>query len=146
MQGFERKPIMVFCCYPILFWLFIYVSHITVISKYCSHKKSKSYLCQADWKALRGALVGCLALMRRKDGVGMVTISDAMAVTKSYVHNLHVQSLAQHDRKVGVHVYLFEYLNILVQIKVVKLFLCLFSAIFWSLAYLILLVHIAALL
>ncbi|KAI6690097.1 hypothetical protein NL676_026925 [Syzygium grande] len=53
----------------------------------------------ADWKALRGALVGCLALMRRKDGVGMVTISDAMAVTKSYVHNLHVQSLAQHDRK-----------------------------------------------
>ncbi|XP_048129952.1 MMS19 nucleotide excision repair protein homolog isoform X2 [Rhodamnia argentea] len=52
----------------------------------------------ADWKALRGALVGCLALMRRKDGVGIVTISDALAVTKSYVHNLHVQSLAQHDR------------------------------------------------
>ncbi|KAI3416950.1 MMS19 nucleotide excision repair protein [Psidium guajava] len=53
----------------------------------------------ADWKALRGALVGCLALMRRKDAVGIVTISDALAVTKSYVHNLHVQSLAQHDRK-----------------------------------------------
>ncbi|KAL3735914.1 hypothetical protein ACJRO7_024955 [Eucalyptus globulus] len=53
----------------------------------------------ADWKALRGALVGCLALIRRTDGVGMVTISDAMAVMKSYVQNLHVQSLAQHDRK-----------------------------------------------
>ncbi|KAJ9179251.1 hypothetical protein P3X46_011061 [Hevea brasiliensis] len=53
----------------------------------------------ADWRALRGALVGCLALMRRKSG-GVVASIDAKAVAKSYLQNLQVQSLAQHDRKV----------------------------------------------
>ncbi|KAG5537786.1 hypothetical protein RHGRI_025031 [Rhododendron griersonianum] len=54
----------------------------------------------ADWKALRGALVGCLALMKRKSNVGMVTINEARAVAQSYIVNLQVQSLGQHDRKV----------------------------------------------
>lgn len=58
------------------------------------------YFCQADWKALRGALVGCLALLRRKSSGGVITTNDAKAVAQSYVQNLQVQSLAQHDRKV----------------------------------------------
>ncbi|KAI4355583.1 hypothetical protein L6164_004341 [Bauhinia variegata] len=53
----------------------------------------------ADWKALRGALVGCLALMRRKSNVGTVTSDDAKAVARSYLEHLQVQSLGQHDRK-----------------------------------------------
>jgi DNA repair/transcription protein MET18/MMS19 len=59
-----------------------------------------SYLYQADWKALRGALVGCLALMRRKSSAGVVTSTDAKAVAQSFLQNLQVQSLGQHDRKV----------------------------------------------
>ena len=59
-----------------------------------------SFLHQADWKALRGALVGCLVLLRRKRDVGMVTDSEATAVAESYLRNLQVQSLGQHDRKV----------------------------------------------
>lgn len=53
----------------------------------------------ADWKALRGALVGCLALMRRKSSAGVVTSTDAKAVAQSFLQNLQVQSLGQHDRK-----------------------------------------------
>ncbi|XP_057978065.1 MMS19 nucleotide excision repair protein homolog [Malania oleifera] len=53
----------------------------------------------ADWKALHGALVGCVALMGRKSNVGMATVSDARAVAESYLQNLQVQSLGQHDRK-----------------------------------------------
>lgn len=49
---------------------------------------------------MRGALVGCLALMKRKSNVGMVTIKEARAVAQSYIENLQVQSLGQHDRKV----------------------------------------------
>ena len=59
-----------------------------------------SYILQADWKALRGALVGCLALMRRKSSAGVVTSTDAKAVAESFLQNLQVQSLGQHDRKV----------------------------------------------
>ncbi|XP_047961342.1 MMS19 nucleotide excision repair protein homolog isoform X4 [Salvia hispanica] len=55
----------------------------------------------ADWKALRGALVGCLALLRRTVDVGNVTDSDAKAVAESYLQNLQVQSLGQHDRKLS---------------------------------------------
>ncbi|XP_019196982.1 PREDICTED: MMS19 nucleotide excision repair protein homolog isoform X1 [Ipomoea nil] len=53
----------------------------------------------ADWKALRGALVGCLALLRRKIDVGMITDSQAMAAAQSFLENMQVQSLGQHDRK-----------------------------------------------
>ncbi|KAJ6706369.1 DNA REPAIR/TRANSCRIPTION PROTEIN MET18/MMS19 [Salix purpurea] len=53
----------------------------------------------ADWRALRGALVGCLALVRRKSG-GMVSSSDAKGVVESFLQNLQVQSLGQHDRKI----------------------------------------------
>jgi hypothetical protein len=60
------------------------------------------FLSQADWKALHGALVGCLALMRRKSTAGMVTGTDAKAAAQSYLQNLQVQSLGQHDRKVIV--------------------------------------------
>lgn len=49
---------------------------------------------------MRGALVGCLSLMRRKDASGVVTAIDAEAVAKSFVQNVPVQSLALHERKV----------------------------------------------
>ncbi|KAL7140118.1 hypothetical protein ABFS83_09G100200 [Erythranthe nasuta] len=55
----------------------------------------------ADWKALRGAIVGCLALLRRKVDVGIVTDSEAKAVAQSYLQNLQVQSLGQYDRKLS---------------------------------------------
>ncbi|XP_043695721.1 MMS19 nucleotide excision repair protein homolog isoform X2 [Telopea speciosissima] len=53
----------------------------------------------ADWQALHGALLGCLALLKRKSNAGMVTGSDAKAVAESYLQNLQVQSLGQHDRQ-----------------------------------------------
>ncbi|KAK9690173.1 hypothetical protein RND81_09G109300 [Saponaria officinalis] len=52
-----------------------------------------------DWRALRGALMGCLALVRRKNSSGVVTVTDAKALAQSYLENLQVQSLGQHDRK-----------------------------------------------
>lgn len=58
------------------------------------------YLYQADWKALHGALIGCLALLRRKGNVGVVSSSKALAVAQSYLQNVQVQSLRQSDRKV----------------------------------------------
>lgn len=72
------------------------------------------YLYQADWKALRGALVGCLALMRRKGNTGMVTGSEAQAVCQSYLQNLQVQSLGQHDRKVNYYIILALLLVLLI--------------------------------
>lgn len=53
----------------------------------------------ADWRALRGALVGCLALVRRKIDTGAVTGIDAKMLAQSFLENLQVQSLGQHDRK-----------------------------------------------
>ncbi|KAH1219369.1 MMS19 nucleotide excision repair [Glycine max] len=54
----------------------------------------------ADWRAVRGALVGCLALIRRKSVVGMVTDSDATTIAQSFLQYMQVQSLGQHyDRK-----------------------------------------------
>ncbi|XP_059595466.1 MMS19 nucleotide excision repair protein homolog isoform X3 [Vitis vinifera] len=52
-----------------------------------------------DWRALRGALIGCLALMKRKSNMGRVTDNDARAVAQAYLENVQVQSLGQHDRK-----------------------------------------------
>ncbi|CAN1836561.1 MMS19 nucleotide excision repair protein homolog [Linum perenne] len=63
----------------------------------------------ADWRALRGALVGCLALMRR-NSCGVVNADDAVMVAKSYIKCLQVQSLAQHDRKLS-----FELLECLLE-------------------------------
>ncbi|KAK4269315.1 hypothetical protein QN277_022487 [Acacia crassicarpa] len=65
----------------------------------------------ADWRALRGALVGCLAMIRRKSNVGVVTDSDAKAVAQSFLENLQVQSLGQHDRNLC-----FELLNALLEL------------------------------
>ncbi|KAL3631945.1 hypothetical protein CASFOL_024929 [Castilleja foliolosa] len=53
-----------------------------------------------DWKALRGAVVGCLALLRRKNDVGTVTDDEAKAVAQTYLQNIVVQSLGQYDRKI----------------------------------------------
>ncbi|XP_027341803.1 MMS19 nucleotide excision repair protein homolog [Abrus precatorius] len=53
----------------------------------------------ADWRAVRGALLGCLALIRRKSVVGTVTCSDATAIAQSFLQYLQVQSLGQFDRK-----------------------------------------------
>lgn len=72
---------------------------------------------QADWRALRGALVGCLALMRRKSCGGMVSGSDAKAVAESYLQNLQVQSLGQYERKVKI-IYTFLYLSALLKIVI----------------------------
>lgn len=54
---------------------------------------------EAERKALRGAIVGCLAPMRRKSSSGVVTSTDAKAVAQVFLQNLQVQSLGQHDRK-----------------------------------------------
>ncbi|PRQ51095.1 hypothetical protein RchiOBHm_Chr2g0140541 [Rosa chinensis] len=64
----------------------------------------------SDWRALRGALVGCLALLRRQANAGTVSASDAKVVALSYRENLPVQSLAQQDRKLC-----FELLECLLQ-------------------------------
>ncbi|RDX83993.1 MMS19 nucleotide excision repair protein-like protein [Mucuna pruriens] len=53
----------------------------------------------ADWRAVRGALVGCLALIRRKSVVGMVSGTDATAIAQSFLQYMQVQSLGQYDRK-----------------------------------------------
>ncbi|BAT91645.1 hypothetical protein VIGAN_07025500 [Vigna angularis var. angularis] len=53
----------------------------------------------ADWRAVRGALVGCLALIRRKSVLGTVTSSDATAISQSFFQYMQVQSLGQYDRK-----------------------------------------------
>ncbi|XP_047266096.1 MMS19 nucleotide excision repair protein homolog isoform X2 [Capsicum annuum] len=58
----------------------------------------------ADWKALHGALVGCLALLRRKTGTGMINKSQAKAVAESYLQHLQVQSLGQQDRKLCLQI------------------------------------------
>ncbi|KAL1298239.1 hypothetical protein AAHE18_18G018100 [Arachis hypogaea] len=56
----------------------------------------------ADWRALRGALIGCLALIRRKSVVGMVTGTDAKAIVQSFLEYVQVQSLGQYDRKLSL--------------------------------------------
>lgn len=53
----------------------------------------------SDWRGIRGPLVGCLALIRRKFKVSRVTGDDAHELTDSYLRNLEVQTLGQHDRK-----------------------------------------------
>ena len=57
---------------------------------------------QSDWQAIRGALVGCLALLQRKQGVGCIVIADVKRLVESFSHNVPVQSLATADRKVGL--------------------------------------------
>jgi len=52
-----------------------------------------------DWQAIRGALVGCLALLHRKQGVGCIVIADVKRLVESFSHNVPVQSLATADRK-----------------------------------------------
>lgn len=49
---------------------------------------------------MRGALSGCLALIKRKGVAGLVTATDAEAVAKSMAQSVQVQSLALYDRKV----------------------------------------------
>ncbi|XP_075107436.1 MMS19 nucleotide excision repair protein homolog [Nicotiana tabacum] len=58
----------------------------------------------ADWKALHGALVGCLALLRRKSDAGMINKSQAKAVAQSYLQNLQVQLLGLQDRKLCLQI------------------------------------------
>ncbi|CAM8944187.1 unnamed protein product [Rhodiola kirilowii] len=52
-----------------------------------------------DWKAVKGALVGCLALLKRKRHTGAVSRSDATTIAQSFLQNLQVQSLGKHDRE-----------------------------------------------
>ena len=60
---------------------------------------------QSDWKALRGALVGCLALLQRKPSVGTIVIADVKRLVESFIGDVHVQSLAATDRKVNFNLY-----------------------------------------
>ncbi|XP_062187107.1 MMS19 nucleotide excision repair protein homolog [Phragmites australis] len=53
----------------------------------------------SDWQAIRGALVGCLALLHRKQGVGSIMIADVKRLVESFLQNVQVQSLAAADRK-----------------------------------------------
>lgn len=53
----------------------------------------------SDWQAIRGALVGCLALLHRKHGVGCIVIADVKRLVESFLQNVPVQSLAAADRK-----------------------------------------------
>ncbi|ERN15159.1 MMS19 nucleotide excision repair protein homolog isoform X2 [Amborella trichopoda] len=52
----------------------------------------------ADWQALRGAFIGCLALLRRKSHTGTISDNDLINLTKSFLLNIQVQALALHDR------------------------------------------------
>ncbi|KAF3778089.1 MMS19 nucleotide excision repair protein-like protein [Nymphaea thermarum] len=49
--------------------------------------------------AIHGALIGCVALLRRYGAVGMVSKCDARNLAQSFLVNLQVQALAQADRK-----------------------------------------------
>uniref|UniRef100_A0A0E0LHR5 MMS19 nucleotide excision repair protein n=1 Tax=Oryza punctata TaxID=4537 RepID=A0A0E0LHR5_ORYPU len=53
----------------------------------------------SDWQALRGALVGCLALLQRKQTVGSIIIADVKRLLEIFLQNVQVQSLAATDRK-----------------------------------------------
>ncbi|KAJ1287959.1 hypothetical protein BS78_02G051100 [Paspalum vaginatum] len=53
----------------------------------------------SDWQAIRGALVGCLALLQRKQGVGCIAIADVKRLVESFLQNVLVQSLAAAERK-----------------------------------------------
>jgi len=57
---------------------------------------------QSDWQAIQGALVGCLALLHRKQGVGCIVIADVKRLVESFSQNVPVQSLAAADRKVDL--------------------------------------------
>jgi DNA repair/transcription protein MET18/MMS19 len=57
---------------------------------------------QSDWQAIRGALVGCLALLHRKQGVGCIVFADVKRLVESFLQNVQVQSLAAADRKVDL--------------------------------------------
>lgn len=58
------------------------------------------FLHQEDWYALRGALIGCLALLKRTKGTGSVEKNDVRMFAESFFKNVAVQSLAVRDRKV----------------------------------------------
>ncbi|GER28418.1 MMS19 nucleotide excision repair protein-like protein [Striga asiatica] len=62
------------------------------------------YVYQANWKALRGALVGCLAFLRRKSDVGILTNHDVLEVTHSFLENHRLQSMAGYERKLSLQV------------------------------------------
>ncbi|CAH2044832.1 unnamed protein product [Thlaspi arvense] len=59
----------------------------------------------ADWRTIRGALVGCLALIKRTDVAGVVTAIDAEALARSMIRNVQVQSLALHERKLSFEIW-----------------------------------------
>uniref|UniRef100_A0ACD5UY57 Uncharacterized protein n=1 Tax=Avena sativa TaxID=4498 RepID=A0ACD5UY57_AVESA len=60
-----------------------------------------------DWQALRGALVGCLALLQRKPSVGTIVIADVKRLVESFIDNVLVQSLASADRKLCFQIICF---------------------------------------
>lgn len=58
-----------------------------------------------DWHALRGALLGSLALLKREKSVGSVNVEDAKLLAESALKHLEVQALAQQDRMVCLELF-----------------------------------------
>ncbi|CAM0905499.1 unnamed protein product [Alopecurus aequalis] len=59
----------------------------------------------SDWQALRGALVGCLALLQRKPSVGTIAIADVKRLVECFIDDVQVQSLAAADRKMCFQIF-----------------------------------------
>uniref|UniRef100_A0ACD5UN90 Uncharacterized protein n=1 Tax=Avena sativa TaxID=4498 RepID=A0ACD5UN90_AVESA len=76
------------------------VNAITTLSEFFISRLS-------DWQALRGALVGCLALLQRKPSVGTIVIADVKRLVESFIDNVLVQSLASADRKLCFQIICF---------------------------------------
>ncbi|KAM3214545.1 hypothetical protein ACQJBY_066820 [Aegilops geniculata] len=59
----------------------------------------------SDWQALRGALVGCLALLHRKSSVGTIMVADVKRLVEAFIADVQVQSLAAADRKMCFEIF-----------------------------------------
>lgn len=59
----------------------------------------------SDWQALRGALVGCLALLHRKSSVGTIMVANVKRLLEAFIHDVQVQSLAAADRKLCFEIF-----------------------------------------
>ncbi|VAI80602.1 unnamed protein product [Triticum turgidum subsp. durum] len=74
------------------------VNAITTLSDFFTSRLS-------DWQALRGALVGCLALLHRKSSVGTIMVADVKRLVEAFIADVQVQSLAAADRKMCFEIF-----------------------------------------
>ncbi|VAI80597.1 unnamed protein product [Triticum turgidum subsp. durum] len=66
---------------------------------------SDFFTSRSDWQALRGALVGCLALLHRKSSVGTIMVADVKRLVEAFIADVQVQSLAAADRKMCFEIF-----------------------------------------